>query len=654
MEPCHETEEVAREQATGVIALVGMHNVGKSSLFGQMTRHYVTVSNYGGTTVTLMKGTAVADGIPRDVLDTPGILSFSYPTDEEAMVREVLLKSKDVTVVLVGDYQHLRRTLAQFSETAEFGHPMVLALNLADEAKRNGIEADLEALERLLGVPVVATVASTGKGVGRLLERIKDARAPHWRVTYPRLLEEAIARVEHIIAGRVEPQKRRAVARVLLAGDRRFMENIGLKEGARTRIQSEIHRAQVTLEQPLSFELVNARLKEAEAFAAKVLRPRPGAKASYAGSIGDLMIHPIWGVPFLLLTLFVMYEFVGVFGAGFLVDLTENRLLGDTVVPIVQRWVDARIHLPLVRDFLVGEFGQLTMALPYALGIILPIVTTFFLFFGFLEDTGYMSRLAVVMHRLFRLMGLSGRAVLPMILGLGCDTMATVTTRILESRKEKIIVTFLLALGVPCSAQLAVILAFFAGLPMWSMALWTLVVVSLIFVVGALSAQVVPGPAASLIIEIPLLRMPSVSNIFAKTVARLEWYLTEAVPLFMGATAVLFTLAKTGVLPRIEALMEPVTTGWLGLPRETAGAFLMGFLRRDYGAAGLYHAYETGALDTIAATVALITITLFVPCVANFLMMGKERGWKTATAMAFIIFPLAFLVGGIVNLLLRR
>jgi ferrous iron transport protein B len=251
-------------------------------------------------------------------------------------------------------------------------------------------------------------------------------------------------------------------------------------------------------------------------------------------------------------------------------------------------------------------------------------------------------------------MGLSGRAILPMMLGLGCDTMATVSTRILESRKEKIIVTLLLALGVPCSAQLAVILAFFANLPRWSILLWAFVVVSLMMVVGALSALLVPGPSASLIIEIPPLRWPSASNIFAKTLARLEWYLTEAVPLFMGATAVLFLLAKLGALPRIEALMEPVTVGWLGLPPQTAGAFLMGFLRRDYGAAGLFHLFETGALDPIAATVALITITLFVPCVANFLMIGKERGWKTAFAMALIIFPLAFFVGGLVNLTLRQ
>lgn len=178
MPTCHETDAVATASETGAIVLVGMHNVGKSSLFGQMTRHYVTVSNYGGTTVTLMKGTVIAGGVPREVLDTPGILSFSYPTDEEALVREVLLKNDDITVIVVGDYQHLARTLAQFAETAEFGHPMVLALNLADEAHRNGIEADLEVLEQLLAVPVVATVASTGERVDRLLARVKEARLP--------------------------------------------------------------------------------------------------------------------------------------------------------------------------------------------------------------------------------------------------------------------------------------------------------------------------------------------------------------------------------------------------------------------------------------------------------------------------------------------
>ncbi|MHA2621814.1 MAG: ferrous iron transport protein B [bacterium JZ-2024 1] len=648
---CHEMEKP--KGADGAIVLVGMHNVGKSSLFGQLTHHYVTVSNYGGTTVTLMKGSVVTNGTVREIVDTPGILSFSYPTDEEALVREILLRSDDLTVVLVGDYQNLARTLAQFAETAEFGHAMILVLNLADEAHRNGIEVDLEALEAHLGVPVVATVASTGKGVDRLLAHLPEARKPKWSAVYPAPLEEAIARVESLIAESVHESRRRAAARVLLAGDTRFQDAIGLSSSVRARLRSEIHALQSRMEKPISFALVNARLQTAEDLAEKVVRTRQPQREWLSRQIGDLMIHPVWALPFLLTTLFLMYEFVGVFGAGFLVDWTENWLLGEKIVPLLSGWVRAVLPFPLVVDFLAGEFGQLTMALPYAIGIILPIVTTFFLFFGFLEDTGYMSRVAVVLHRLFRVMGLSGRAVLPMMLGLGCDTMATVSTRILESRKEKIIVTFLLALGVPCSAQLAVILAFFAGLPPWSFALWASVIAGLILAVGALSSQVIPGPSASLIIEIPPLRVPSASNILAKTLARLEWYLTEAVPLFMGATAVLFVLDRAGILPLIESAVVPLTVGWLGLPRETAGAFLMGFLRRDYGAAGLFHLFETGALDAIGATVALITITLFVPCVANFLMIARERGWKMAIATALIVFPLAFLVGGLVNRGLR-
>jgi len=306
-----------------------------------------------------------------------------------------------------------------------------------------------------------------------------------------------------------------------------------------------------------------------------------------------------------------------------------------------------------VRDLVVGPYGILTMALTYSLALVFPIVGTFFIAFGVLEDSGYLPRLAVMVNRLFKKMGLNGKAVLPMVLGLGCDTMATLTTRILETRKERLIVILLLALGVPCSAQLTVVLTMLGSLSPAAMLIWLGVVLGTILLVGALAARVIPGKGSEFILELPPLRLPRPGNILVKTFARIEWYLKEAVPLFVLGTLILFVADRLNLLSKLEAVAAPVLHGLLGLPRETAAAFIVGFLRRDFGAAGLYHLAQTGRLDRVQVVVAVVVITLFIPCIANFFMIVKERGWKTGLAIASFIFPFALLVGATLNWALR-
>jgi ferrous iron transport protein B len=281
------------------------------------------------------------------------------------------------------------------------------------------------------------------------------------------------------------------------------------------------------------------------------------------------------------------------------------------------------------------------------------VVATFFLMFGFLEDSGYIPRLAIFCDRIFRVMGLNGKAVLPMVLGLGCDTMATMTTRILGTPKERLIAILLLALGIPCSAQLATILGILGGVSLAALTTLFVVVLGQMFLVGWLAARVLKGERSEFIMELPPIRWPRLGNLLTKTRLRVWWYLGEAVPLFLFGTALLFVLDRLGALVWISRAGEPLVTRLLGLPAATAQILVMGFLRRDYGAAGLFQLAHKGQLTGVQAVVALTVMTLFVPCVANFLIMVRERGLRVGLAIVAVITPIAIFTGAGLNYVLH-
>ncbi len=368
-------------------------------------------------------------------------------------------------------------------------------------------------------------------------------------------------------------------------------------------------------------------------------------------AINRAVREPLTGVPILALVLYITYLFVGVFGAQTLVGILEQRVFSRWITPAA---ITAASFIPvsLVRDFLVGDYGLITMGLTYAIAIVLPVVTTFFLMFGFLEDSGYIPRLAIFSDRLFRSMGLNGKAVLPMVLGLGCDTMATMTTRILGTPKERLIAITLLALGVPCSAQLATIMGILGGISVWALLLLFGVVLSQMVLVGFLAARALPGDRSDFILELPPIRLPRWRNLVTKTALRVRWYLGEAVPLFLIGTALLFLLDRAGALEWLISAARPVVTGALGLPSESAGVFVMGFLRRDYGAAGLFKMAENGSLSAVQSVIALTVMTLFVPCVANLLMIVRERGVRTGLAILTAVTIIALGTGTVLNVAL--
>lgn len=649
----HHATSVELEAASEArkILLVGQPNVGKSIIFSLLTGRYVTVSNYPGTTVEVMHGKL--SGTDRLVVDTPGVGSIVPRSEDELVTLRYVLSRNVDAIVHVGDAKNLRRTLMLTVALAEAGLPLVLDLNMADEAERRGYRVDTGRLERALGVPVVLTAATEKRGTADLLAAIARPRTPSVAIAYPSEVEEAVARLEPLMpAADARP---RFLALVLLAGNLSLVDELLKEEDAERRrsVKQIVLETQARLTEPLSQVIMAARAAFVERLVREAVLRQEGATGvlGFLAGVEDYSTHPVFGFAILAGVLYAMYEVVGRFAAGTLVDAL-TRLYGALVVPVAKA-VFGVIPVPIVRDFFVGEYGLVTMGLSYALAIVFPIIVCFFLVFSLLEDSGYLPRLSVMLNRAFARMGLNGKAVVPMVLGLGCGTMAAIVTRVLETRRERVIATLLLALGIPCSAQLGVILGIFGKLGIVPTLAFFTLLFSQMVLVGYLASKVLPGTTSPFVTELPPYRLPKLQNIAAKTYYRARWYLKEAVPMFLVGTAALFVADAVGLLGLVRTLAEPVIVGWLNLPAQAADAFILGFLRRDYGAAGLFALFESGAMDGAQAFVSLMTITLFVPCFANTLVILKERGPAVAAAIVGFVFVYAFLAGGLVNLALR-
>ena len=627
--------------------------MGKSVIFNYLTGKYVTVSNYPGTTVEVTRGALSGSQKSEVVIDTPGVNSLIPMSEDEKVTRDILLLEPPARLVQVMDAKNIRRGLLISLQLSEMGLPFLAVLNMWDEAKSRGILIRTEALSRTLGIPVFKTVATRRKGLDAIRENLDRHALSPVTVSYPEAIETGVSRLLPLLP-EVSISKR-SLALMLLAGDESLTDWLhrNLSEEAIAQIEATRHEIEDHATEPVGYLISQARLKKVDEILSDVMSASRESFRSLSVTIGNLSIHPVWGVPILLLVLFVMYEFVGVFGAKISVDFLEATVFGKWLLPPLTRLIERLLPVPLLQALLIGPYGVFTMALTYAIAIVLPIVGYFFMIFGLMEDSGYLPRLAVMTNQIFKKMGLNGKAVLPMVLGLGCDTMATMTTRILDTEKDRTIVTLLLALAVPCSAQLGVILGMFAGIPLPYFLAWIGVIAGIMVVVGYLASRVLPGEASDFVLEIPPLRVPQLSNVMIKTLARIEWYLKEAVPLFILGTLILFLLHQTNALTLIEWGLSPLITHFLGLPEKVTEAFIIGFLRRDYGAAGLFVLAKAGRLNPHQVLVGLVTMTLFLPCIAQFFVMIKERGLRKTLWITAVVFPVAVGVGGGLNFILR-
>ncbi|WP_254769196.1 ferrous iron transport protein B [Salinilacihabitans rarus] len=608
--------------ATRTVALVGAPNVGKSALFNALADREVDVSNYPGTTVEATAGTF--DG--GHLVDAPGTYGISSFSEEERVARQVVLDAD--AVINVVDATQLDRDLFLTYQLLDMGVPTVVALNVIDEARRNGDEIDVDALSAELGVPVVPTVAVDGEGVDDLREAVAEATAPEETP-----VQQWFDRLPDVDATRAE--------RVLLAEeDRPTLDRV-------TDADVRVDGGTSTVELPsLRDEVYEHRRRRVDA-TVEAVRSSTGDGRALADAVDDLLLDPRTGTPLALVGVGLIYLLVGDLVAQRLVDFLELAVFEAYYVPWVVDVVDALLPAggaaePLRFVLVNDNLGLLTVTVQYLLGVLLPLVVAFYLVIGALEDSGLLPRIAVLTDRGLSRIGLNGRAVIPMIVGLGCVTMAVISTRIAGSRRERLISTALLGLAIPCSAQLGIILGLLGALGLGWWFAYVGVILLVFGVAGAFLDRTLPGESQGLVTELPRLRRPRAGDVLRKTATRTKGFLAEAIPLF-AVTAVLISVAEyAGYLAAVVRSLRPLTD-LIGLPAEFGQVLVLGLVRRDFAAAGMTDL----ALAPAETFVGLVVITLFVPCVLSMAMIVKERSLASGVLMWVGSWIVAFLVGAI-------
>lgn len=591
----------------GHLVLVGNPNVGKSVFFNTLTGKYVDVSNFPGTTVDISSG-RFGDYI---VEDTPGIYGVSSFNDEERVARDVILNGDMVLNVI--DAVHMQRDLFLTQQLIDMGKKVIVAVNMMDEAAKNGIKVDIKGLSELLGVEVYATSALKGTGTEDIKKNIKNAR-----------MGIKTEGVQEMLDRLVSSEVSEAEALLVLEEDEVVSGRKGLVPGGK---RDEIYKKRRERVDKIINSVVTDSFEG----------------SSFGTKLGRLMLKPVTGLPILLAILAAMFWFIGVFIAQIVVDFTETTLMEGIYKPFIEGVLSFIPRDSFFGSLLIGNYGLLTMTPIYMLGLLLPLTIGFYLMMSLLEDSGLLPRIAVLSDKALSRVGLNGRAIIPLILGFGCVTMATMTTRLLGSKRERMIATFLLGLTIPCSAQFGVIIGLLTPLGFKYIIAYTALLIVIFGVSGALMNKILPGESTSLFIDLPPIRRPQARNVIKKTLVKTKAFLVEATPIFAIGAVLITVLQFTGALTVIEHAIAPITTQWLKLPEQASVVFIMGIIRRDFGAAGLSQMILTNA----QMLVALVTITLFVPCVASIIMIFKERSKLEATAIWIGSFAIAFLIGGI-------
>ncbi|MEO0227520.1 MAG: fused ferrous iron transport protein A/B [candidate division WOR-3 bacterium] len=570
------------------ILLVGNPNVGKSVIFSRLTGVDVIASNYPGTTVDYCRGCAGHGEKRIEVIDVPGMYSLEPTTPAEEVAVKLLNKAieeGDSIIVNVVDATNLERNLNLTLQLLKKNIPIIIALNLWDEAKHTGIEIDVKKLEEILGVRVIPTVAITGEGIKELVNSLDEAKKGQYKFD-----------------------------------DKNRWHEVG-------KIIAQV----------------------------QVIRHR---HHTLAERLGDLTIHPWTGIPISVIILFLIFQAIKFIGEN-IINYLCDPFFHNLYKPIMQELSRIMGSGGIIHNIIIGElingtidfgqsFGILTTGLYVEFAQVLPYVLGFYLILSFLEDSGYLPRLAVLLDKLLHLVGLHGMAIIPMLLGLGCNVPGTLGTRILETKRERFIAATLMAICVPCMALTAMVFGLvgrFGARGLFPV-FFTLFVVWLIG--GTLLKIIFKGESPEIFTEIPSYRFPYLPALLKKVWMRLKWFIFEATPFVLLGVFIANILYTTGVFKLLAVFVGPVVVHLLGLPSEATIALLLGFLRKDI-AVGMLVPLELSLKQLIIASTVL---AMYFPCVATFAVFIKELGIIDTLKAAGIMLLTALIVGAILNLIL--
>jgi ferrous iron transport protein B len=626
------------------LSLVGQPNVGKSSLFSRLTGVGVISSNYPGTTVQFEESAVRRGDRTLSIRDVPGTYSLSGESKDETIVVDMLASEENDMVVVVADASNLEPSLVLCLEVLELGIPTIVALNKFDVAKKR-FDIDTAALEKVLSVPVIPVSAKSGEGIEDLMEAITSgsARISDYRVRYDRHIVEYLAILQGYVPG--GPGARgRAVK--LLEGIGRFYESIPDSTEIVSRMRREFERDHG---EPLSVHMARDRYGDAHVIVMGAVRAVE-RKLSFTERVSDITVNPSTGIPIL----------IGVFGLIFMIMIFGGSFLDGLVSDFYDTYIGTA--LPEFGRDAGGQTGEIIMtgldnSLRAVLGLVIPYILVFYIILGVLEDTGYLPRVVVLLDRATHRFGMHGNAFIPMVVGLGCNVPAIMATRSLLSKRERVIVCTLIAMAIPCSAQMAIIMGVtgvFAGAVYAFMILGVLFLLALL--IAALLNKLLPHEPSNLSMELPEMTPPNLQNVLRKAWSRIKDFFVIAVPLLLIGSIIMEALLAYNLLDPIVEPFSFVTVTMLGLPAVTVIAFFVGVLRKEM-AYGMLLILAAGMPITEFMTpsqfvVFGLVMAIYLPCVATMAAMWREIGWKETLAVSAASVALAVAVGTLFNMLL--
>jgi ferrous iron transport protein B len=629
------------------IALAGNANVGKSVIFNQLTGLHQHIGNWPGKTVEKAEGTLHFKGYTIDFIDLPGIYSLSTFSMEELVSREYIATEKPNLVINVVDASVLERNLFFTLQLLELESPLLVALNQIDMATKKGIVIDVEKAEKILGVPVVPTVAVSGKGVYRMLETAievieKKRKTEPLKPRYGKEIEERIEDLT-ILLGKVELKyPARWVAIKLLEEDSEVEKEV---RALSPEIVAAAERMRGELEQLHGHSCPTVvtceRYHVASMISEQIQTITEPLKTPLREKLHTATTHKIFGYPIMLAT--VLTVFIAIFSFG---DFT-SALLGDTFFGLKPAF-DSVLGTGIVGELvwggvMEGIIGGVTIALPY----ILPFYFLLYIF----EDSGYLSRIAFLMDNLMHKMGLHGKAFIPVMLSFGCNVPGCLGCRIMETPRERLLTAFVVTL-VPCAATSVIILGLvgtYVGIG-WALALYIINLI-IIFVLGRIAFKALPGEPTELIMEMSDYRVPHIKTVAKQTWFRLREFIVMAFPLIIAGSFIIKVAEVANLLDPITNISSPVTVVWLGLPAVTGIALIFGVLRKELTLIMLATLFGTTNFALVMTPVQMVVFTLvvmlYIPCVATIGALVKEFGWKKALLITVSEILLALFVGGI-------